>query len=542
MPDLPQHRRFKVPREDRSLLTIPSLEMAPQVIRANRTLFQNADCSLNGQSLKKLRQTAKDEAMALARRFTSSLIGKDVPESTSDSMIVSGHQPELFHVGVWTKNFALAGIAGRNQSVAVNLIIDNDTMNGTSIRIPTGSRELPRIDRIPFDGPHPTQPWEEVEIRNRELFNQFGQIVDQRVRSTWGFTPIISQAWEAAVRHARVSNRLCDCLTAMRACVEWSWGMSNLELPMSQLCETKSFLWFVAHLLLRLPELNSVYNESVAEYRNEHRLRNRMQPVPDLDRVDDWYEAPFWIWKKGDHERGRLFARRLETTLELRGEEGVVAQIPLTNGGSLDQAVSILGELPKQGFRLRTRALTTTLFARILLADLFVHGIGGAKYDEMTDQICRRMFGLEPPQFLTVSSTLLLPMGGPFGLTQSDLHTARHQLRDLNFNPDRHLQDFAAASDLIREKDQILLAANSSRESGQYRGRLTSEQHQRIERIRQELNFHAATIKTNYDVARRQIEGQLFANRLINDREYSFLLYPERYLREFLTPLFTTTS
>ena len=48
---------------------------------------------------------------------------------------------------------------------------------------------------------------------------------------------------------------------------------------------------------------------------------------------------------------------------------------------------------PAAGIRLRTRALTTTMFARFLLGDLFVHGIGGAKYDELGDEIARGFFG-----------------------------------------------------------------------------------------------------------------------------------------------------
>ena len=54
-------------------------------------------------------------------------------------------------------------------------------------------------------------------------------------------------------------------------------------------------------------------------------------------------------------------------------------------------------DLPARGVRLRTRALTTTMFARYLLGDLFIHGIGGAKYDELGDEIARGFFGIEPP-------------------------------------------------------------------------------------------------------------------------------------------------
>ena len=49
------------------------------------------------------------------------------------------------------------------------------------------------------------------------------------------------------------------------------------------------------------------------------------------------------------------------------------------------------------------------MYARLFLADLFIHGIGGAKYDELTDELMRRFFKIEPPEFLTLTGTLLLP-------------------------------------------------------------------------------------------------------------------------------------
>ena len=49
--------------------------------------------------------------------------------------------------------------------------------------------------------------------------------------------------------------------------------------------------------------------------------------------------------------------------------------------------------LEAHGFKIRTRALTTTMFARLFLADLFIHGIGGGIYDELTDRIIERYYG-----------------------------------------------------------------------------------------------------------------------------------------------------
>ena len=72
------------------------------------------------------------------------------------------------------------------------------------------------------------------------------------------------------------------------------------------------------------------------------------------------------------------------------------------------------------GLKVRSRALTNTLFARLFLSDLFIHGIGGGKYDELTDDIIRRFYECEPPDFLVLSATRLLPLPAvPVGVAGS---------------------------------------------------------------------------------------------------------------------------
>ncbi len=126
--------------------------------------------------------------------------------------------------------------------------------------------------------------------------------------------------------------------------------------------------------------------------------------------------------------------------LRIAGEDDVLSSLPLADDGEACCAVERLRDLPAQSIRLRTRALTTTMFARYFLGDLFIHGIGGAKYDELGDEISARFFGSEPPGFLTMSLTLRL--GLPTSPeTPDDLRHLDRTLRDLTFNPDRHLDE-----------------------------------------------------------------------------------------------------
>lgn len=531
------YQRFIVPRENHSLLAIPPLEEAPNRLHVNQERIRSARCELHGRPLADLRAATRCTAISLANAYTSAIIGQSDQVPCTETLIVSGHQPELFHVGVWAKNFSLAGIAAQCRATAINLIIDNDTMNSTSIRVPVGSRDQLRFERIPFDTARSTQPWEEATIQDLTMLEGFGPLVSQTIQTNWGYEPLIAQSWDAAMRVARSTTRLCDVLTASRVHLEREWGVRNLELPMSKLCESDSFLWFAAHLLMRHRELFEIYNQTVVDYRQYHHIRNPTQPVPDLEKADDWYEVPFWIWSRGDSQRNGLFVRQVGSQCELRKGNDIVATIPFVGEQSLEPVVKILRELSRQGIRLRTRALTTTLFARTCLADLFLHGIGGAKYDEMTNRICREFFGIEAPDYLTVSATLYLPLGQAFETTDSELRHINHQIRDVVYNPDRHLDHQPGVQTLTQEKAQIISDAQRMRRSGELRGHMSRRQHRRLSEIRTDLSRHVKPIQSEYEQQRTTVQSQLMANSLIRNREFAFVLYPQDSVRNFLVPL-----
>ena len=420
--------RLVVPRHDRGVLIDPPVIELADLAHENARWLSSDLLSVRGNALKSWRAETRAAVLAESRAYTESLNGETIGPDSAAPLIVTGHQPELFHAGVWAKNFAAAGLAERTAGTALNLIIDNDTVSTTRIKIPVGPRQSPGYDWIPFDATMPQRPWEDARISDQTCFDSFGQRVTDRIRESWDYVPLVSSCWGAAVQHASISNRLCDALTAARHCAERMYGLRNLEVPMSRVCSTLPFCRFVALLLHELPQFRNQYNETVRDYRRIHHLKSTTHPVPELESIDDWHEAPFWIWRAGDYRRERPFARRAGDMVEVRDNHGVVARIPATAGNALDHGAEILLDLARQGIRLRTRALTTTLFARVFLADLFIHGIGGARYDAMTDAICARGLGLAAPPFATVSATANLPLSKSFDVTDADWHHTQHQL------------------------------------------------------------------------------------------------------------------
>ncbi len=521
-----------LPRRHGSTLCVPEWAETSRLVGLNHAAFAVAPLELQGMPLTRLRDWTRTTLLDAAARYTAALLGSDISSGPTEALIVTGHQPELFHAGVWAKNFAAAGLARLHRGVALNLIIDNDTLESTRLRIPVGPPSAPRIERIPFDADRPAQPWEDATIIDRACVREFGSRVCQLLREGWSYEPLLARCWPAAVRQADVSPRLCDLLTAARVAGERDHGLKNLELPMSRICETEPFRWFAAHLFAHLPRVHSLYNAAVHRYRLAHRLRNHTHPVPDLETRDGWLEAPFWLWRAGDLQRDRPFVRRVGPELELRDGREVLARWTQTETGSAETTVALLAELARRGIRLRTRALTTTLFARLCLADLFLHGIGGAKYDDITDRLFEQLFLVAVPPFATVSATFHLPLGDSSSASSLDERRLGQQLRDLRYNPDRYVtpEPGSTAVALVDEKHTLLSALGTRRP--------TALETRRLIQINAVLATSTRAIEQQWQSERAAMRRHRAADAIRQDREFAWCLHPQHELPQRLLAAF----
>jgi hypothetical protein len=539
-------RHLRVPREDETLFAQPALTSGIEAAAQNHALLESTTIDVQGRSLAALRRWTRETVIPAAHSYTGRLLEDDLPTLDSmtghESVFVSGHQPSLFHPGVWVKNFAISELATRSGGVALNLVIDNDTLSTSGLRLPSGSRDQPDSQTVSFDVDRAPQPWEDVCIEDAALFESFADRVVAGMAS-WEVTPLIAEIWSDAVRVGRETELLRDAFTGARVGLERRWGLQNLELPLSRLCTLDPFLWFASHIFAQLPKFHAVHNEVLTQYRDVNRIRSQSHPVPELHTDGEWLEAPFWMWRAGEQTRRHVFARKTEHHVELSDGLDVFAELPLTPNMDACCAVEVLRELPHQGIRLRTRALTTTLFSRLCLGDLFVHGIGGAKYDEMTDRIIYRMFGMQPPEFQTMSATLLLPMAEPFDVRPCDERRLLSQLRDLRYNSDRHIDDDGEAARPIAEKRALIEEQRSQqleKATRRERRRRVRENHARFIRLKEladQLSVFSADQQERITAELQTVREQLTANETLKDREWSFCLYPEDKLRPFITQL-----
>ena len=527
-----QPGRIRAPRAHGAVESAPPLAQMTAAVASNQSLFDRAKPKILGRDWQELRREAGEAAVQAAIAYHAKS-GQPVDLPASRSIVMAGHQPELFHPGVWVKNFALQGLARSSQAIALNLVVDNDAVKASTLRLPALSTDrespYPHIVRLPFDQRAIETPYEEYAVHDEELFGSLAQRAAPYT-SAWGFVPFLNTFWPEVVRQGERTNLLGERFAAARRHFERAWGCVNLEIPVSHLNRTGPFAWFVCHILDNLPDFRTHYNRSVEAYRSQYGIRSRSHPVPNLASEGDWLETPFWSWESGQTRRSRLFARLTPEQIELRSGSSPWPALPREQGSAGSATVRAYQELTARGLRIRSRALVNTLYCRLFVGDFFLHGIGGGKYDEVTDALAQAFYGVEPPAYGVLTATLLLPLPHWPGTAETTKRAARH-LRDLEFNPDRYLDEQTRRLEPTKrliERKHMLVRDNPV---------LAAAKKERFHALRavnaqlaEQLHDDRAEQENSLATSRKEVA----ANALLDSRDYSFCLYPEEMLRGFL--------
>ena len=518
---------LKAPFQQGGVLLWPNEHAVAEFLRLNRLSFEECKTEILGSPLSEWRMLAIREVTQLARSFMR--LETDAGSlPTGNGLIVGGHQPELFHPGVWIKNFVMNYLGRKHDLLPLNLVVDNDVPKSATLGIPKPAQydALHSLVKLPFDHHSSEAPYEDWVLHDRELFHNLPHQAKKLV-GDWKEHPLLFEFWNEAQKQLEEDARPGVAFAKSRRIFERKWGVTNLELPISILCESEAFQVFVLHMLQNAESFLKKHNEAVLGYRQRHGLRSKNHPFAELANGKGWMETPFWLMVPESPRRQRLGVK-VETDGEIRlgtpGPNGI--RVPLGKTDLLDALRSI----SEKGFRIRPRAIATTLFARLFLADLFLHGIGGGKYDEVTDQLCQSFFGLTAPKYLVASATFRL------NLLQNqtsiaEVRQAHHLWRDSLWNPQRHFP--APTNDswnqLLHQKSEFLALPQNTRLERKIRYqklRLNLEAMQKL--------VESKTLQLQQEAGKIQLRFE--AEQLIQGREFAFVLFSETRLKQLFTP------
>ena len=507
---LAEHVRLRAPGEHGEALQLPPISSGASMVDSNRSLLSGYPDALNS-----IRDLARTEVRTLALRYSQSYCDASLPDATdTDAIVMAGHQPTLFHPGVWFKSFALDSVAQAANATAINLVVDNDLSKQPAVRCPvilTGGFVDRTLSSVPFDSSAEELAFEMSQVVDRKTFEEFGERLAQTISPLVG-NPLIESLWPEVLETSGLLSMPAS-IAAGRHRLETKHGLSNLELPVSLLSTTRSFAKFVEYLVCGASHFREIYNASLFEFRKANRIRSRSHPVPELESREEFEEVPFWVWTRELPNRRRLFTKATHKDVEMTDFQGWSVKLSRPQLASDFQE---LNQLDSDVF-IRPRALATTMFSRLFASDLFLHGIGGAKYDQLGDEIARQFFEVAPPEFMTATATMKLPFNMPSAawekVTQLEM-----ELRELRCHPDRELVGDPRAlrkMELVKQRP-----AKGSRKSW----------HDEIAAINkslfEELVMERKDLESRIAMAR---ENQPLI-KLMNSREFSFALFPHELI------------
>lgn len=355
----------------------------PIVLAANLDLRPALRNKLGSERIATIRQ----ELLACAQRHTERLIhlakrcdrgeyliqAHDITSNTN--ILMAGHQPSVYHPGIICKVQALAQLARESRAVGVNVVIDTDEGDGGALVWPRVSQGIVEMKRasIATQSPTTTLYAEQRVVEAQRVREIFGEIEEDLSES--GLTAEVEQLQTVARLYEKLAGEL---LVAAHAIVRWVvGGVRTLEVPLSALVQRTAIQAVLQDVAQDGAKVAAVYNSTLDKYRQDHRIRNPANPFPNMKSEEGEMELPLWRIKAGIRQPTFVGAR---------------------HSGQVCDAEEYLAP----------RGSITTLILRGFCSDLFIHGLGGGKYDRFVDQFAEAYFGVKLPAYVVASRTRYL--------------------------------------------------------------------------------------------------------------------------------------
>ncbi|MCL2647749.1 MAG: hypothetical protein FWD61_12185 [Phycisphaerales bacterium] len=503
----PDPARIVVPRKHGQVLVEPGYGVLVEAMR-------------EGGKRNEMRKAAREHFLEAAKKWARA-IGVEGPDAQmlEKKWVITGHQVEFYHAGVWAKVIAADEVTRRVEGVAFDLLVDHDVVDHLGVDVPAYESEKWRRVMVAWDEATALSA-DSIETPNVKQFEAWdAKIASHPLTRTDSMAMVL-----ASLRDGVRGENYVRWMSGARRKFERAMGLTVHHVPTSLMCEMPEWWMFVWQWAINADQWTRIYNEELGAYRKRQGIKNDHHPMPDLVRKEgdgDVFELPFWIYRRGEARQRLMLRKDGEKVFMLH--DGVAYEF------------NSLFTLHHSDLLVRPRALTLTMFVRLFLADLFVHGIGGALYDQITDGLLAKLFGQQLP-YACVSAAWLLPLGegGQPLENGGEINQLLSQRHHLLHNPqlaiDPSTAEVAQRQALIRKIAESLATARRGKKAFEQR----RQRFEQLHAMNEALHAKAPDILRKLDVQIAECRRARERNKVLLWREYFFGLHTMASLRQLI--------
>ena len=504
------YQQLAAPAHHGGVLVAPNPKSCAKLARENAALLNSSIAKILGSTLGSWRAATRERLVT----------------NPNQPVIVVGHQPDFIHPGVWAKNVVARRLAHALHGAAVNLIVDSDAPKRLSIRVPVTHEDRLIVREVRAGTLRPECAYEQIAAIPASEIETLRRQIHESLRDR--FAGSLMASFLDGLAESPNTDWVSQ-ITEGRRKVESEFNIDLQDLRI------RDSWWspLAAHLLLDPGGFARAYNDSIAEYRVQNKVRSPNRPIPVLVVEDDRVELPFWFYV-ADQSRRRVFVAADQDHVTLCAQSEPIVTFSRKQIETSEDVVELVRR--ESGWLLRPRALITTIWARLFLADLFIHGIGGAKYDHISDLIIARYFQLPAPEIACATATLYMDSR----CEQSpDKSTHERQLRDATWNPQRHILS-PSSPELESLLQQRLAAIQKTDELSRVRSADRAARRaafQQIHRLNAEIHAFNPNLLDAPKAELERFRRESADRRIACDRECFFALHPRTSLELLLDAL-----
>jgi len=424
---------------------------------------------------------------------TTATTRKQLGLQTQKPIVLTGHQPGFHHAGIAAKAFAAAQLAIQTAAQAVWIVVDHDYSDPLSLHLPAGNTRIPTTTR-----PSPAQT-------PRQLPPATCTVQQQPPENSNKQTP--------SARAAVLLNRHADApslaVQAARAYLDHLGLIEHFTiLPASTLANTDRFQQLTAQLVTNTFSIITDYNAAAAA--------NPKANVRPLAINEPAWFAELPLWQLPEKQ-----ARQPVTLDEAQHWFDHTTNQPTEHFHAIRD-------------QLAPRAIFMTLLCRLDIADLFIHGQGGHKYELVTNHWYQHWKPASKPLAPVTLVTADAYPTTPDVQRQPTPQQARlqHQYAQWLARSAAHNPHLINDDDACRTKQTLLKQIINSKQTHGRGDQQTAELHRKLrehlQSYRKANAVQLATLTQQASEADRQLEQA----KALADRTISTLALPDSTLAE----------